>query len=61
MRPILLTCLFVASTTFAQRVPWTYETSAIASNRAGDPTFVFVPQEGVQLVVGTDTASNSGI
>jgi myo-inositol-hexaphosphate 3-phosphohydrolase len=52
-------CLLVASLAFGQVVPWTAETTSIASTQAGDPAFVFVPTDvdaGVSLIVGTDTA-----
>ncbi|MDP1822439.1 MAG: phytase [Archangium sp.] len=56
MKPLFLS-IFVASSAFAQLVPWAVETSAIPSTGTGDPTFVFVPGppgNGVRLIVGTD-------
>lgn len=56
MKPIFLSVL-VASSAFAQLVPWVVETSAIPSSGTGDPSFVYVPRPpttGVRLIVGTD-------
>lgn len=56
MKPIILS-LLVASSAFAQLVPWVVETSAIPSAGTGDPSFVYVPRPpttGVRLIVGTD-------
>lgn len=57
MKTFLLS-LLVATSAFAQLVPWTLETSPIASTQAGDPAFLFVPAplpNGVQLIVGPDS------
>ncbi|MDP3157048.1 MAG: phytase [Archangium sp.] len=54
-RVLLAQILLFASSAAAQRVPWTIETTSIATNQAGDPAFMSVP--GAEFIIGTDTAA----
>ena len=54
-RVLLAQLLLFACSATAQRVPWTLETTRIATNQAGDPAFMSVP--GAELIIGTDTAA----
>ncbi len=57
---LLLASLVCCNVALAQTVvPWTSQTSSIASTQAGDPAFVSLPRTGdagVDLIIGTDTA-----
>ncbi len=61
MKRLLVTSmLLVGGAAFAQfTIPWTVETSSVASSRPGDPAFIYSPAAGLQFVVGGDTIQPS--